>query len=146
MNCPICGYEAEVKRTPHTFRFGDVIELSYSCSKCDFKFSDIVSTIKHQEDHEFYINAPEKLNTRIVKSKNCIIEIPELGIKVKPGDDKQGYVISVDKLIDKIKTLLETRNAPEKEYAISKLNAVKTGDFAITVSLHDQDKNSIISI
>lgn len=146
MRCPICGYETEVKRTPHTFRFGDVIELSYSCDKCDFKFSDIVSIIKHQENCEFYINAPEKLNTRIVKSKNCIIEIPELGIKIKPGDDKQAYVIDLNTLIDKIKVLLETRNVPEKDYAISKLNAVKTGDFAITISLHDKEKNSVIGI
>ncbi len=131
--------------------------LSSICS-CKFKFNDtIILSSKEPCLYSIKIETKKDLNSRIIKSSSCTIEIPELGIIVEPGSQSQSYITNIEGLLKKIEGIITYITNIEKDnkekytkglYLKKKIeniiNNPKLENESITVTLKDPFGNSKI--
>jgi zinc finger protein len=149
--CPSCGAEIEYLYTTENIPyFSDILIISAICPACGYKFVD-TQLLKHGEParHRFSMQSADDLSVRIVRSMSASIEIPELGVRIDPGPQCQGFVSNVEGVLDRIeevvKGALQWGTDVEKENAASLLAdivRVKAGTYPITLIVEDPCGNS----
>jgi len=149
--CPSCNTEIEYLYTTENIPyFSDILIISAICPACGYKFVD-TQLLKHGEParHTFAVESADDLSVRIVRSMSASIEIPELGVRIDPGPQCQGFVSNVEGVLDRIeqvvKGALKWGTDVEKENAaalLADIVKVKAGTFPITVILEDPCGNS----
>ena len=152
--CPVCGKRGfTVKQVLDEIPyFGEVLETFASCKYCGYKAHDILplSEKKYPKTQEIKVSKLRDLEIRVVKGKYCSIEIPEIGLKVKPGPESESYISNIEGIIDRLISSLrkiavvrkDKREAIEKE--ISKLEKAKEGKFKLTIVFKDATGQSAI--
>ncbi|RJS72949.1 MAG: ZPR1 zinc finger domain-containing protein [Candidatus Syntrophoarchaeum sp. WYZ-LMO15] len=154
--CPICGNEMEVTFTPITIPyFGDAISVRSTC-ECGYRHSDvmIVSDSKASK-FELEISSCEDLSIRVIRSTTGRIEIPELGIEIKPGPAAESFISNVEGVLSRIQEVLRmTRDWAVKEGDDERLaeidrvsgmiEEVKKGKLPVTLIIEDRLGNSAI--
>lgn len=70
----------------------------------------------------------DNLNARVVKSQSTTMTIPELGLKVEPGPQSQGYVSNVEGVLDRFEKAVKTALSWTEDQQ-SRENAVKIMEF-----------------
>ena len=149
--CPCCNTDIEyLYKTENIPYFSDILIISAICPECGYKFVD-TQLLKHGEPARYtvVVEAADDLSIRVVRSMSASIEIPELGVRIDPGPQCQGFISNVEGVLDRIeivvKGALNWGNEVEKENAIALLAdiaKVKTGTFPITLILEDPSGNS----
>ncbi len=149
--CPCCNTQIEyLYKTENIPYFSDILIISAVCPECGYKFVD-TQLLKHGEPARYTvaIGAEEDLAIRVIRSMSASIEIPELGVRIDPGPQCQGFVSNVEGVLDRIETVvkgaLNWGNDVEKENAAALLGdivKVKAGTFPVTLILEDPCGNS----
>lgn len=91
--------------------------ISGICNLCNFKFNDtiLLSNNSPPSSYEIQIKTLKDLNSRVIKSTSCTIEIKELGIIVEPGPSSLSYITNIEGLLTKIKSIVMYITNLEKE-------------------------------
>ena len=149
--CPSCNTEIEYLYTTENIPyFSDILIISAICPACGYKFVD-TQLLKHGEParHTFVVQSADDLSIRIVRSMSASIEIPELGVRIDPGPQCQGFVSNVEGVLDRIeqvvKGALKWGTDAEKENAaelLADIARVKAGLYPITLIVEDPSGNS----
>ena len=149
--CPSCGTEIEYLYTTENIPyFSDILIISAICPECGYKFAD-TQLLKHGEParHTFAVCSAEDLSVRVIRSMSASIEIPELGVRIDPGPQCQGFISNVEGVLDRIEAVvkgaLNWGNEVEKENAaalLADIVRVKAGTFPVTLILEDPCGNS----
>jgi zinc finger protein len=149
--CPCCNTDIEyLYKTENIPYFSDILIISAICPECGYKFVD-TQLLKHGEPARYTvaIEAEDDLAIRVVRSMSASIEIPELGVRIDPGPQCQGFVSNVEGVLDRIVTVvkgaLNWGNDVEKENAaalLADIARVKAGTFPVTLILEDPSGNS----
>jgi zinc finger protein len=155
IDCPICKSSKSLEVTTKTQTipyFGEIMESVLICQKCGYKHSDTICIDQEEPVKYTIILNKEKLNVRVVKSQSATLTIPELGLKVEPGPQSQGYVSNMEGVLkrfeDAVKTALSwTEDDAARNTALKILNgieSVKNGVGKATLILEDPFGHSII--
>ena len=126
-DCPVCKIKGSLEfktKTEEIPYFGEIMESTVICGECGFKHSDIIC-LEAKEPVKFELKIDKnKMNVRVVKSQSATVCIPELGLKVEPGPQSQGYVSNVEGILERFEKAVKTAlNWAEDDQ--SKNNAVK---------------------
>ncbi len=156
LNCPVCnkhGFSVQqvLDNIPY---FGEVLETFASCKFCGYKTHDILplSEKGYPKKQKIAISSKKALEVRVVKNRYCSIEIPEIGLKIKPGPESEAYISNVEGVIDRIiyslKTISVVKKEKQKEIEkeINKLEKAKQGKLKITLIFNDPTGQSAILI
>jgi zinc finger protein len=149
--CPCCNTQIEyLYATENIPYFSDILIISAICPECGYKFVD-TQLLKHGEParHTLAVESEDDLEVRVVRSMSASIEIPELGVRIDPGPQCQGFVSNVEGVLDRIEQVVKGAllwgNDVEKENAaalLADIVKVKAGTFPITLILEDPCGNS----
>jgi zinc finger protein len=150
-SCPCCSTETEyLYKTENIPYFSDILIISAVCPACGYKFVD-TQLLKHGEPARYTVAVESEtdLAVRVVRSMSASIEIPELGVRIDPGPQCQGFISNVEGVLDRIeevvKGALRWGNEVEKENAaalLADIAKVKIGAFPVTLILEDPNGNS----
>jgi len=149
--CPCCNTDIEyLYKTENIPYFSDILIISAVCPSCGFKFVD-TQLLKHGEPARYTmaVDSEDDLAVRVVRSMSASIEIPELGVRIDPGPQCQGFVSNVEGVLDRIEVVvkgaLRWGTDVEKENAAALLldiAKVKAGTFPVTLIVEDPNGNS----
>jgi zinc finger protein len=149
--CPCCNTDIEyLYKTENIPYFSDILIISAICPACGYKFVD-TQLLKHGEParHTLAVGSADDLSVRVVRSMSASIEIPELGVRIDPGPQCQGFVSNIEGVLDRIeqvvKGALKWGTDVEKENAaalLADIARVKAGTYPITLILEDPCGNS----
>ncbi len=149
--CPSCNTEIEYLYTTENIPyFSDILIISAICPACGYRFAD-TQLLKHGEPvrHTFAVTSADDLAVRVVRSMSASIEIPELGVRIDPGPQCQGFVSNIEGVLDRIeqvvKGALRWGDDVERENAaalLADIARVKAGTFPVTLILEDPCGNS----
>lgn len=149
--CPCCNTDIEyLYKTENIPYFSDILIISAICPECGYKFVD-TQLLKHGDPARYTlaVESVDDLTVRVVRSMSASIEIPELGVRIDPGPQCQGFVSNVEGVLDRIeqvvKGALRWGNDVERENAaalLADMVTVKAGTFPLTLILEDPNGNS----
>lgn len=149
--CPCCNTEIEYLYTTEKIPyFSDILIISAICPECGYRFAD-TQLLKHGEParHTFAVSSADDLSVRVIRSMSASIEIPELGVRIDPGPQCQGFVSNVEGVLDRIEGVVKGAliwgDDTEKENAaalLADIMRVKAGTFPVTLILEDPCGNS----
>ncbi len=152
VKCPNCDSEMNVMSEeidiPH---FGRTIISTAKCASCGYKFSD-VWCIDEKEPVKLTlkVESPEDMSSRVVKSSNATVMVPELGTEIKPGPASQGYISNVEGILKRVEDAMKGMKVtvPEKESKLDELLAsvasMREGKTKFTLIIEDPSGNSSI--
>ncbi len=148
LTCPVCGkptlkIEEYLYEVPHV---GKVILASGKCSSCGYKFSDVrLFEAKKPGKIIYRVESPEDLNALVVRSASASILIPELGLRMVPGPASEGFITTVEGVLDRFLEALHAACADPsadkkacKEME-EKINAAKEGRIKFTLVIVDPE-------
>ena len=153
--CPACGKKTlvlgeEVMDIPH---FGKCFLMTMSCTDCKFHNADIESEeIRAPARYTFEVKNEKDLNTRVVKSSEATVKIPELRMTATPGPASIGYISNVEGVFKKFKEIVEQQRDNSEEESerksaknlLKKMWKVECGEMPITLVIEDPSGNSAI--
>ncbi|AXV40863.1 ZPR1 zinc finger domain-containing protein [Methanobacterium sp. BAmetb5] len=155
-DCPLCNSHQSVEVTTKTEKipyFGEIMESTMLCSECGFKHADTIC-IDQKEPVKYTLSVgKENLNSRVVKSQSTTITIPEIGLKVEPGPQSQGYVSNVEGVLNRFEKAVKTALSWAEEDQV-KMNAaqiledleeVRSGAKKVTMIMEDPFGHSVIA-
>lgn len=149
--CPGCNTDIDyLYKTEIIPYFSDILIISAICPVCGYKFVD-TQLLKHGEPARYTLacDSVDDLSVRVIRSMSASIEIPELGVRIDPGPQCQGFVSNVEGVLDRIEQVLKGAlnwgTEVEKENAaalLADIMKVKAGTFPVTLILEDPCGNS----
>jgi zinc finger protein len=154
-DCPVCKIKGslEVKtKTEEIPYFGEVMESTVKCEECGFKHSDIICLdAKEPVKYVLKINR-NKMNVRVVKSQSATITVPELGLKVEPGPQSQGYVSNVEGILERFQKAVKTalswaeddQSRKNAVKILEEMDEIKNEDKVATLIIEDPFGHSLI--
>ena len=99
LDCPVCGGKGTFVITSHQIDipyFGPVLETTMICEKCNFRRSDVFPLeVREPKKYILKIKSERDLNKRVVRSSSAYIQIPELGVEIKPGPLAEGLLATL---------------------------------------------------
>ena len=112
LDCPVCGSKGSFVITTHQIDipyFGPVLETTMICEKCNFRRSDVFPLeVREPKRYKLKIKSERDLNKRVVRSSSAYIQIPELGVEIKPGPLAEGFVSNVEGVLNRVDNILQT--------------------------------------
>lgn len=148
--CPVCDSEGleisdYVYEVPY---FGKIMIEVWKCSSCGYKKSD-VSTLEHRGEVKivFSVKEPRDLNALVVKSSTANIEIPELGVEIFSGPAAQGYITTIEGLLERVLDNTPSECFEENSHCsefVEKVKRAMNGEISFTVVLTDPYGKSAI--
>jgi zinc finger protein len=153
--CPICGatgtfhVKGRIDDIPY---FGEVMSTSLNCSACKFKHADVMCLGERKPTRqELVISSEKDMMVRVVKSSTGIVEVPELGVTIKPGPASEGYVSNVEGVLDRIQSTLklaikkaEPKKRTRGKNLLKKIQAIRSGKLKAKLIITDPLGNSAI--
>ena len=154
--CPSCE-EKTLEQTqtimdvPH---FGETLLSTSKCKSCNYKKTDVLSlTEKNPQRYVFHVKTSDHLKVRLVKSSKATVLIPEFQFESTPGPKAQGFIGSIESLLEQVETTIEilkkwTKEDNEKSQQLDKLEILlkeaRGSKPSFTVILEDPSGNSAI--
>lgn len=132
--------------------FGEVMESTVICGECGFKHSDVICLeAKEPVKYTLKINK-DKMTVRVVKSQSTTITIPELGLKVEPGPQSQGFVSNVEGILCRFEKAVQTalswseddESTNNAKKILKDLEEIRTGDLEATLIMEDPFGHSLV--
>ena len=110
LRCPVCGRET-LRVEEYIYEvplIGKVVLTTGRCSSCGYRYSDARLAEAREPGKVVYrVEKPEDLNALVVVSSSATVLIPELGLESKPGPAAQGYITTVEGVLDRFLEALE---------------------------------------
>ena len=153
--CPVCAKETA---TFTEFEIedafaGPIAIFTIRCNDCGFRNSDL-EFLEPGEPAEYSIDieSKEDLHTRIIKSGECEIKIPNFRISVDSTMNSEGFISNAEGVIRKFQQQIIMLKDGEEDKAKRKtlknllkgIDQVLAGDKKITMKLIDKSGNSAI--
>jgi zinc finger protein len=94
------------------------------------------------------IENEEDMSIRVVRSSRASIEIPEIGVKITPGPQAEGYISNVEGVLRRIENVLHSNYWNKNRKAtqiLDKIKDIKEGKKTATLILEDPTGNSVIA-
>ncbi len=145
--CPRCG--ASYKITEYLYHVpmdGRVIISSGECPSCGYKYRDIRAAESHGPQRlKLWVDGPEDLNAIVVRASTASIYIPELGVSIEPGPASQGFITTVEGILDRVSRVLTVLKDDEEvdrrawESARKDLEDARKGRKSFTLILVDPE-------
>lgn len=154
-DCPVCQVKGSLEmktKTEEIPYFGEVMESTVICIECGFKHSDVIC-LEAKEPVKYELKVDKgKMNTRVVKSQSSTVSIPELGLKVEPGPQSQGFVSNVEGILERfekaVRTALSWAEDETSEDNANKIlkdmEEIVNGEKTVTLIIEDPFGHSII--
>ena len=154
VRCPACGRET-LKVEEYIYEMpmlGKVILSTGRCSSCGYRFSDArLAEAREPGKIVYRVERPEDLNALVVVSSSASILIPELGLESKPGPAAQGYITTVEGILERFLEALEAAcRAPDRDEkacreAREKIEGAKEGRIPFTLVIVDPEGVSAVA-
>lgn len=151
-NCASCGKETLVVKEVFTSlpKFGSAVLISMICQNCGYRMSDVLLLEnKGPKRAEFKVKDISGLNARVVRSSSARIEIPELGLELKPGSMPEGFITNVEgvlmRFLEVAEQLRDSAEDDERERAanaIQQIIGAMNGKIPFTIIIEDEMGNS----
>lgn len=148
--CPDCGKEMtftyDTENIPY---FSDILLISGIC-ECGFRLVDtLILNEREPCMWEIKVDSVDDLSARVIRSTNATMEIPELGIEVKPGPACSGFVSNVEGVLaraeEAVQCAIGSSDGDELHQAIVVLEHItdaRNGTFPFTLKITDPSGNS----
>lgn len=154
-DCPICNARQSMEVTTKTEiipYFGEIMESTLLCSECGYKHADTICIDQKEPVKYTLLVGKDNLNARVVKSQSTTITIPEIGLKVEPGPQSQGYVSNVEGVLKRFEKAVKTALSWAEEDHVKQnavqiledIERVKNGQKEVTMVLEDPFGHSIV--
>jgi len=129
------------KDLPH---FGRAVMMVSKCSSCGYTHTDVVELEdRGHKTLKFSVDSRDKLNYLVVRSSTCRVEIPEAGLELSPGPFSNGFITTVEGVLDRFETAVLSAD-PEseegrrrREKIIQWIKRAKDGKERFTLVLED---------
>ncbi len=154
VRCPLCGKNTLVV-TDYLYEVpyvGKVILSVGRCSSCGYSFRDIRTYEAREPGKIVYrVESEDDVNTLLVKSASASVIIPELGLSMTPGPASEGFVTTIEGLLDRFLEALQLAckdESADKEKCREmeeKIKAAKAGRLRFTVVIVDPEGVSTIA-
>jgi zinc finger protein len=151
LKCPVCKKKGlkitfEIQKIPY---FGEVMESTMKCSFCRYRSTDVmILDEKEPTRYLLSIENEEDMSIRVVRSSRASIEIPEIGVKITPGPQAEGYISNVEGVLRRIENVLHSNYWNKNRKAtqiLDKIKDIKEGKKTATLILEDPTGNSVIA-
>lgn len=149
--CPACGsrgllIEDYLYEIP---RIGRVVLSTGKCRFCGYRYTDVrVVEAKEPRRIIYSVERPEDLNALVIRASTATIRIPEIGAEIKPGPAAQGFITTIEGVLQMFKDVLEFLCQDKKnQTCIEKLewlNRAIDGKKKFTLVIEDPDGVSTI--
>jgi zinc finger protein len=154
ITCSCCGEESlEVKEVQTDIpKFGKLVIISMLCSKCGYRFNDIIPLeYKGPSKIEYKVKELKDLSAKVIRSKTSKITIPELGLELLPGPRAEAFITNIEGVLDRFLSIAEylydTSRGIIKKRALEAINKIKLamdGKIEFTLIIEDEYGNSAI--
>lgn len=152
--CPACK-QLGLSVTFHEHElpyFGDVMESVAACSSCNYRHVDVILLAEKEPcRYTLSVESEEDMLIRVVRSSHAAIEIPELGVKITPGSEAQGFISNVEGILARVEDVLRIVLGWEEEdkrkkavELLGELQKVRAGEKKVRIILNDPSGNSAI--
>jgi zinc finger protein len=152
--CPNCG-KGELlleEAVEEDITFGDLLLSVVRCESCGYKNSDITFLRERTPIAiRIKVRSLRDLKSKVARSGSATIRIPELGIRITPGQAAEGYVSNVEGVLERVETVLQAilptlSGKHEKKAAavLKDLRKARDGKKRLTIELKDPSGNSAI--
>ncbi len=105
VECPVCGGKT-LKYRVYTYVVplaGEIIMEVWKCDTCGYRKSNVgLTRVEKAKRLKISVNTERELKTLVIKSSTARIEIPELGIEIIPGPAAEGYITTVEGVLERI--------------------------------------------
>lgn len=152
--CPACKKQSLIFSSVPTEipYFGKILILSLKCENCGFKHNDVFNIeIKNPMKYEMKIENEEDLNAKVVRASSGTIIIPELGVKIEPGAQAEGFITNAEGVLERIENVLKSQLEVQKgkkveriKGLLEKIGRMREGKEKFTLILKDPFGNSAI--
>ena len=153
--CPMCGKN---KATFTEYEIEDpyaevIYILSLKCNHCGYKKADLeMGKSAGPAEYTVKIEKPEDLNIRVIKSGECEIKIPRLGLSMDSTLNGEYFVSNIEGVLTRFKKQLQFLKEGEDDKKIrtkikniiKKIDKVIAGEDEMTITLSDKTGNSAI--
>lgn len=153
--CPFCKKKALTLsetnyKIPH---FGKCFLMTMTCSNCKYHSSDVESEeIKPPVKITFEVKNKKDLNTRVIKSSQANVKIPQLRMNLESGPNSIGFLTNVEGLLKRFKEIVQQQKDNAEDPSIKKKAKnllkkfwkVECGDLKIKIIIEDPSGNSAI--
>ena len=155
ISCPSC-LEESAKVVSHILDipyYDDFAMINIACDKCGYRTSDFLNTkSKDPIKMEYNVENINDETTKIVRSSQGIVRIPELGISIEPNGDGSTWIRNIEGVLEDMKQKLmvskrHAENSDEKRKVKSRLKLLKSlqkFERKFTIIVEDPSGNSII--
>jgi len=110
VRCPVCGRET-LRVEEYIYEvpmLGKVIISTGKCTACGYRYSDArLAEARGPSKIVYPVQKPEDLNALVVVSSSATVLVPELGLEARPGPAAQGYITTVEGVLDRFLEALE---------------------------------------
>lgn len=127
------------------------METTILCASCGYHHSEVfVLEEKDPVRYEMQVSSGEDMSVRVVRSSKATIEVPELGVKITPGQEAKGYVSNVEGVLERISNVLHSvksldqGKASKAEELLKRIEGIKKGKEKINLVITDPSGNSAI--
>ncbi len=146
--CPVCNQpKMQVRSEIYTVPFFNQLAMfMLRCSACGFTHNDIFSTEERTPCRwTLYVNRPEMLNIRVVRSSSGTIRMPEFGIDIEPGPAAESFISNVEGILLRTRPIIESainfaENDEQRARGHEVLNLIdraSAGEIPFTLILED---------
>ncbi len=149
--CPDCGKEITfIYDTENIPYFSEILLISGICESCGFRITDTMILNEREPCiWELHAESTDDLSVRVVRSTAGEIDLPELGINIRPGPACSGFVSNVEGVLeraeDAVRRALISAEGDEitaAESVLSRIAEAREGKFAFTLRITDPSGNS----
>lgn len=149
--CPSCGTEINyIYDTENIPYFSDILLVSAVCKKCGFKIVDTMILNEREPCiWEMKVSTPEDLNSRVVRSTNGEIDLPEFGINIMPGPACEAFVSNIEGVLlraeDAVRKALVSSEGDEirrAEEILEMIAKARRSEMEFTLKITDPSGNS----
>ncbi|MBS7655272.1 ZPR1 zinc finger domain-containing protein [Candidatus Bathyarchaeota archaeon] len=151
--CPICKENA-LNLTQNEVEvefYGPAILLTALCENCKFTYRDVLLLTSSEPSVMKIKVKNEELNAKVIKSSTATILIPELKVKVTPGPASEGYITTIEGVLNRIEEaaslMLSSLKGLKKENCkkfLEALQKAKSGEKEFTFIIKDPYGKSVI--
>ncbi len=108
MKCPRCDSDFKVSDSIYEIPLvGKILISTGRCMKCGYRYSSVRAVESHgPQKLTLRVENPKDLNIFVLRASSATIKIPELGIEITPGPAAQGYITTVEGVLDRVLEVL----------------------------------------
>jgi len=147
LKCTSCGMEDSLTISTYTitefFKEG-MLEVVYLCESCGWRGCDVYPMNEGRAERlEFRVEKEADLNVHVARSSTSVVRIPELGVEIKPGSSPEGYITTVEGILDRIEAAVKVKARSGTVARV--VRQMREGKKPFTLVIEDSAGNSRIA-